>query len=134
MRAGTRPEPTLAELRALAVEAAAVAPGRWFWSGNCQSATYALTHWRPGWGMTNVMDFARKGMRGAQPRFLRGSYMENADTMARHEVGEANTYRHDIEGFDHPVARWLAAADPTTVLALIDRITDLEGADDGPAE
>jgi len=114
--------PDLAELRRLAE---AATPGPWAWSGSVKYGMY-LAHWRPGWGQCTVMDFVRHGMSGAQPRFAdeRSHMGHKAVDIAVREV----PYRDDVVALDHPDARWLAAASPDVVLALLDRIEALEAA------
>ena len=112
----------LAELRQLAE---AATPGPWHWAGDLRFGMY-LAHWRPGWGQCTVMDFVRHGMRGAQPRFAdENSHMAHkAVDIAIREV----SYRDDIVALDHPDARWIAAASPEVVLALLARIDELSAA------
>ncbi len=116
-------------LRHLAAEAAEHAPGRWFWSGvSTGSGTIHLAHiGTPDQGVMQwtVMGFQRKGLHGAQPAFNDWDRHRTrpAAEMLIHEV----PYRNDIVGIDHPVARWLAAADPTTVRDLIDDLNEALG-------
>lgn len=106
-----------------AKEAVAIAPGRWSWAGYSKHGIH-LRFWKNGWGACTVMDFVRQGMQGAQPRFFprEGIMMESARDHVVMEV----PYRDDIVAIDHPIATYMAAADPTTVLALIARVRELE--------
>lgn len=110
----------LADLRKTAE---AATPGPWRWSG--QKGRYIdLT--TVGRGIATVMGFARLGMQGAQPVFfdrdaadldghyLTGTYRKGND-LAVKEV----EYRGDIDHLDNADARFIAAANPATVLALI---------------
>jgi hypothetical protein len=109
------------ELRRLAE---AATPGPWFWGGH-RKWGMRLSWMRPGWGQTSVMDFVRQGMRGAQPRFADDQVMmRKAEDLAVLEV----PYREDIVAIDHPDARWIAAASPDVVLALLARIDELTAA------
>ncbi len=69
------------------------------------------------------MDFVRKGMNGAQPRFQpSGGVMVNADDLLQFQVGDqsivgmkaakadGSVYRYDIRGIDNADARLIAAA------------------------
>lgn len=111
----------LTELRRLAE---AATPGPWWWGGhkNRNAGGPVLTTSMPGYGWVTVMDSARCGMRGAQPRF-RNEHMVMVDSidLAVQQV----SYRDDIKEIDHPDARYIAAADPSTVLALLDEIDRL---------
>lgn len=114
----------LAKLLGLASKAT---PGPWGWYGY-RKREYALA--TSLWGHRWVMRFVRLGMQGSQPQFQtyesreaasplywRG-LMQNADEIAVQEV----TYRGDIIGIDNDDARYIAAVDPTTVLALIHEV------------
>ncbi len=76
-----------------------------------------------------MLDFARWGMRGAQPRFQMLGRSE-------HPMGPKFEvpYRRDFSGIGHPDAAHIAANDPTTTLALIARIRELEQALLGAAD
>lgn len=91
--------------------------GGWSWVGGRDNLSLAT---RSG-GRRYVMDFVRKGMRGAQPRFQTDGLMRKAiDHLTTYQVGEGkargqkeadedNTvYRMDISGVDHPDARRIA--------------------------
>lgn len=69
-----------------------------------------------------ALGFVRSGMQGAQPTFNTDGVMVPADKFAVWEVD----YRSDIVAIDHPVAEWLAACDPDTVIGLLDQIDELE--------
>jgi hypothetical protein len=81
-------------------------------------------------GRVFVMDFARWGMAGAQPRFQIDHRMVALGELAKgdHPLGpkfEA-PYRRQFVGVGHPDAQHIAANDPSTTLALIARIRELE--------
>lgn len=119
-------------LRSAALAAAEAAPGRWFWHGaiprpgNGGPPHISLAYMRPDWGVTYVMDFARLGMQGAQPRFEVDGKMEAGRDLAIYE----KDYRDDIIGFDSPYAIFMAEANPTAVLDLIDRLAAAEARSD----
>lgn len=88
--------------------------GGWAWFG-ARDDLYLAT--KRG-GRRFVMNFVRKGMHGAQPRFCLGGIMYPAiDDLAEYAVGErsvrgqrqaikdSSVYRLDISGIDHPDAR-----------------------------
>lgn len=119
---------TLDELRELA---RAATPGPWRWDGYASSfgegrlRIASFTRGRP-----IVMGFRRKGMGGAEPEFwdrrgegnpLAAGEWNPAHAIALREV----MYREDVVALDNPDARWLAAADPTTVLRLLDELAAL---------
>ena len=118
-----------ATLRALA-EAATPGPWQWYgWRGqHIQLSTV-------GRGVATVMGFARYGMQGAQPVFfertaddrecsmITGRYRKGDDLIVQ-EV----EYRGTIDHLDNADAKWIAAASPDVVLALLDRIDRLEAA------
>lgn len=124
----------LAKLRALA-EAATRGPWQWF--GNTKmNEVYLATVDR---GRRYVMDFVRWGMAGAQPRFqvlidgrgAGGGVMRSLSDLA---TGDANaggrlpilgpkyeaSHRKQFTGIGHADAEWIAAANPTAVLSLLD--------------
>lgn len=94
--------------------AEAASSGPWHWWGSRKRGMY-LGRWGE-WGKTTVMDFVRQGMSGAQPRFGTEHQMVKAEHLAVQEV----PYRDDVVDIDHPDARFIAAADPTTILGLLD--------------
>lgn len=91
--------------------------GNWIWHGQPDGVSLATEYG----GRRYVMDFVRKGMRGAQPRFQLGGLMHNAaDDLVTFSVGDDHVrghrqakedhsvYRYDISGIDHPDARRIA--------------------------
>lgn len=90
-------------------------PGPWQWFGDTKhGAPYLATVHG---GRRYVMDFVRKGMNRAQPRFQIDGIMEPASDLAIYEVAPLATsaddtalYRHDIIGIRHPDAQLIAAA------------------------
>ena len=94
-------------------------PGPWAWFGNSKHNYYLATVHS---GRRTIMDFVRKGMSLAQPRFQPTSGMKKADELCIYEVGNrgvmgveaakknSTVYRHDIIGFDSADARLIAAA------------------------
>ena len=110
------------DLRALAE---AATPGPWEWYGDTRNkSVYLSTKDR---GRMFVMRFVRWGMRDAQPMFTGPDGMVPASDRAIYEVAPDATdpndprlYRHDFAGLRHPDARYIAAIDPTTLLALLD--------------
>lgn len=100
-------------LRALAE---AARPGPWAWYGNTRMTDVYLATVRG--GRNYVMDFVRWGMRGAQPRFNVGGIMRTTKELA---AGECFA-------IDHPDAAFIAAMDPTTILALLDEVERLNDA------
>ena len=95
------------DLDALEAKARAARPGPWAWYGNTRMTDVYLATVRG--GRNYVMDFVRWGVRGAQPRFNVGGIMRTTKELA---TGECFS-------IDHPDAAFIAACDPTTVLALI---------------
>ncbi|MBF0192505.1 MAG: hypothetical protein HQL99_15410 [Magnetococcales bacterium] len=103
--------------------------GPWSWYGNLKTNHIYLATERG--GRTYVMDFARFGMRDAQPRFNTDKGMVKAQDLCRFEVGDPDVigyqaakeddsvYRYDISEIDHPVARLIAAA-PDLLAALLE--------------
>lgn len=112
------------ELRELAE---AAMPGKWHWSGYKNrkggSGPYIAT-WIPGQGRTIVMDSARLGMSSAQPRFNVDNNMVQAVELAVREV----PYRDDVVDVDSPTARYMVAACPSVILALLDELDALRAA------
>ncbi len=94
-------------------------------------------------GMMQLMDFARWGMKDAQPRFLAegdAGVMVPARDLLKFEVGDpgitgldagkANhtVYRLTVDGIDHPIARLIAlAVDTRRLLELIAEYRRLSG-------
>ncbi|QQM29333.1 hypothetical protein JET14_13470 [Martelella lutilitoris] len=91
--------------------------GNWFWDGGRDMLALVTKSA----GRRYVMDFVRKGMKSAQPRFQIAGIMYGAiDHLTQYEVGDgiargqksadddASVYRMDIKGVDHPDARRLA--------------------------
>lgn len=124
------------DLGAHRATAAQATPGPWQWFGNTRMYEVYLA--TVNHGRVFVMDFARWGMRGAQPRFqvrrqgdgLAGGVMHTLGDLA-HAASPLGPkfevpYRRQFQGIGHPDAAHIAANDPTTVQALISRIEDLE--------
>jgi hypothetical protein len=92
--------------------------GPWAWFGNPDCGSYYLATVHS--GRRYVMDFVRKGLQKAQPRFQKNGVMCKADELATfetcHAVGleaarkDGACYRYDIDGIDHADARLIAAA------------------------
>ena len=125
------PVMTDADIEAMVADRSAGTPdlGGWAWLGG-RDSLYLAT--RRG-GRRFVMDFVRKGMRSAQPRFQIRGCMHNAiDDLTTYVVGDgtargqnqavadSSVYRLDVAGVDHPDARRLARvpAMEQTILAL----------------
>lgn len=117
-------------LRALAE---AATPGPWQWWGNVDYPG-RIDLATVGFGTTIVMGFHRAGMQGAEPHFynrdpdeardkgwLSGTYVKARDCAVKQV-----DYRGDIRYLDNADAKWIAAASPDMVLALLDRIEELE--------
>lgn len=93
-------------------------PGPWAWFGGKHGVYLATTHS----GRRYVMDFVRKGMNGAQPRFQPTTGMVKSDELLMFEVGDrsvrgikeaesdGSVYRYDVRGIDCADARLIAAA------------------------
>lgn len=94
-------------------------PGPWQWFGSYpHRGVYLAT---PDRGRLIVMDFVRRGMNGATPRFNIGC-MTPAQDLVTFQVGDhgvvgyanakrnSSVYRFDIDSIDHPDARLIAAA------------------------
>lgn len=93
------------ELRKLAM---AATPGPWMWDQN----EYHVWLCTPDRGRLIVMDFVRKGMQRAQPRFSdRGNERRGGIMYAADEIGNLYT---------NPDAAYIAAANPAAVLELLD--------------
>ncbi|MBM1613892.1 hypothetical protein JQV16_08595 [Sulfitobacter mediterraneus] len=116
--------------------------GNWFWHGQPDSMALATEYG----GRRYVMDFVRKGMKGAQPRFQTDGLMHNAaDDLATFSVGEGHVrghrqakedptvYRYDISGIDHPDARRIARVPEMEelILSLEAQLTEAHLAEDG---
>ncbi|ARC56018.1 hypothetical protein AS850_02885 [Frondihabitans sp. 762G35] len=123
--------PTIDEIRA---RAEAAPRGPWHWAGNTKNHHTYLATWIPGWGRCSIMDFTRAGMHGAEPRFMQTDdvFMIRGRDLAIYEVAPTATtpddprvYRHDIIGYRHPTAEFIAHSreDIDTLLAEIDRLT-----------
>jgi len=91
--------------------------GGWSWFGG-RDRLYLATNQG---GRRYVMDFSRKGMKGAQPRFqVSGEMCGAVDELTQYEVGDGSArgqkqadadptvYRLDVSGVDHPDARRIA--------------------------
>lgn len=127
----------LTELRKIAENAT---PGPWHWSGNADNRQLYLATWIKGAGRCQVMDFERWGMQRAVPRFLddESLMMETAKDLMVYEVARnqnlpdetprshPQVYRADVVDVRHPNARFMAAANPETVLALLSRLEQAE--------
>ncbi|MGO2030615.1 MAG: ead/Ea22-like family protein [Glutamicibacter ardleyensis] len=127
----------LTDLRKIAEQAT---PGPWHWSGNADNRQLYLATWIKGAGRCQVMDFERWGMQRAVPRFLDDDslMMETAKDLMVYEVARnqnlpdetprshPQVYRADVVDVRHPNARFMAAANPETVLALITRLEQAE--------
>lgn len=118
------------DLDELERKAKAARPGPWQWYGNTKRYDAYLATVRG--GRVFVMDFTRWGMTGGQPRFQVDQRMVALGNLAKDEhpmgpVFEA-PYRRDFAGIRHPDAEHISANDPTTTLALIARIRELDGA------
>lgn len=127
-------------LESIAREASSIAPGVWHWHGNTEHRSgIQLCTWIRGFGRCHVMRPVRYGMGSAQPSFPGDDLMmHKAHDLVRYEVGrqdligeaarkDPGLYRQDVRGIAHPVAEFMAAASADVVLALIQRIRELEG-------
>ena len=114
--------------------AAAATEGPWEWRGNADYHCIRLITWNHRHegqriGQVTVMDFARAGMQGAEPRFRdEDLMMQRGRDLVRFEVchdattrQDQRVYRGDIDALRHPDATFIAAARqdvPTLVAAL----------------
>jgi hypothetical protein len=106
--------------------------GPWGWFGNAKYEFFLSTKDR---GRIFVMQFGRMGMQSAQPCFnVNGRGMTDGRELAIYEVNRNATdfndpslYRHDIVGFRHPDAEFIAHSrqDVDVLLAEIDRLREL---------
>lgn len=116
------------DLDELVRKAKAARPGPWAWFGNSKMHDVYLATVRG--GRVFVMDFARWGMTNGQPRFQIDHRMVTLGDLAKseHPFGPKFEvpYRRDFNGIGHPDAEHIAANDPSTTLALIARIHELE--------
>lgn len=116
--------------------------GPWRWTGNGKSDLRLST---VGKGQRLVMDFVRKGMRGAQPRFQpKIGQMINAWNLLEFQVGDPtvrgmeeakvnNTvYRYDITGIDAPDSRLIQSSPELYDLLeeAVGKLSEVEGAVD----
>lgn len=123
----------MSEIDNIRARADAATAGPWHWTGNVKSHNIFLAGRVPDVGMVSVMDFRRSGMQGAAPRFIEEAFwMKDAAELAVFEVCRDATsphdprlYRHDIVGFRHADATFIAAAraDVATLLAEVDRLS-----------
>jgi hypothetical protein len=108
--------PTIEQLEAMLANAT---KGPWGWFGYPDDLKLATKHS----GRIYVMDFVRKGMRFAQPRFHpSGRGMVNAAELLKFEVGDrdvtgekaaradGSVYRYDVIGIDNADAALIALA------------------------
>lgn len=109
------------KLRALAE---AAFPGPWGWFGSTYGNIYLAARHS---GRRCVMTFCRLGMGDAQPMFQVDQRMVKAQDLAIFEVcpeaasaDDPRVYRRDLISFRSPDATYIAAADPSTILALIE--------------
>lgn len=123
------------DVDAIRQRAAAAMPGPWFWWGNVDVQNISLVGRRDRRaGVMTVMDFARWGMRGAQPLFCdeRGLLIEaSVDPMPVYQVCPSATSRHDPRVYRgdflelrHPDAEFIAHArqDIDDLLAYVARL------------
>lgn len=118
------------DLDILERKARTATPGKWQWYGNtAMHEVYLSTVDR---GRVFIMDFARWGMTGAQPRFQIDHRMVTCGEFGKqeHPMGPLFEvpYRRAFVGIGHPDAQHIAANSPPVTLALISRIRDLEAA------
>lgn len=128
------------DLDALRKIAEQATPGPWHWSGNADNRQLYLATWIKGAGRCQVMDFERWGMQKAVPRFLddESLMMQTAKSLLVYEVARnqnlpddtprshPQVYRADVVDVRHPNAKFMAAANPETILALITRTEQAE--------
>jgi len=121
-------------------------PGPWGWFGNLYAGSPILATRHN--GRRYVMQFARFGFQGAQPRFQLNHRMVDGTELARFEVGDrdvlglkaakksASVYRYDMIDIDHPDARLIAASpclhEALEPFADIDGEGDVDFPDDTP--
>jgi hypothetical protein len=117
-------------------------PGPWGWFGN-KHGFYLATERG---GRIYVMDFVRMGMNRAQPRFQvrvdgKHGVMTEASELCTFEVADnvvgmkaaaqpgSGVYRTDINGFDHPDARVIAAAAQLleALMLMVERAPSMDG-------
>ncbi len=115
---------TPTELASLEALAKAATPGPWGWFGSTRTYVYLATRHS---GRRFVMAFKRKGLQSAEPTFQVRGEMIPASELAIYEVNpdattkdDPSVYRHDIVGFRHPDAAYIAAANPAAILSLIE--------------
>lgn len=120
--------------------AEAATPGPWHWSGNAKMNNLYLATWIKGVGRCSVMDFERWGMQQAIPRFLDDDslMMQTAKDLLVFEVArnqglpddtpssDPRVYRQEVVDVRHPNAKFMAAANPEVVLALLSRLEQAE--------
>lgn len=108
---------TAADIRALLDAAAKATPGPWEWRQNRMTTHIDLA--APHGGGTVVMDFARKGMQGAEPRFGVSIDDEPRGRRGGILVGASELIDRDPDKLlRHPDAEWIAAASPDVVASL----------------
>lgn len=104
----------------LEADVALALKGPWAWHGSPSNLKLSTTHS----GKVYVMDFVRKGLNGAQPRFQpeRKRGMIKAEDLLQFEVGDRSivgekaareddsVYRYDVRGIDCAEARIIALA------------------------
>ena len=117
---------TDADLDALLAKAEAATPGPWMWDGNKDGGGKYVNLTTVGRGVSTVMGFKRLGMSGAQPVFYdrteddrAGPWLNGTVRTAMDVAVPEKDYRGDIDHLDNADARWIAAADPSTVRSLI---------------
>lgn len=124
------------DLEELERKAMSATQGVWQWFGNTKMCeVYLATVDR---GRVFVMDFVRWGMAGAQPRFQCRIASEEPGFGWMRPLGDLGKEEHPLgprfeaphrrqfTGIGHPDAEHIAAASPPVVLALIERIRELE--------
>jgi hypothetical protein len=120
--------PRSIDLDELEHKATAARPGPWEWYGNTKTSDVYLA--TVNGGRVFVMDFARWGMAGGQPRFQVDHQMVSLGQLGKDEspLGPKFevSYRRQFVGIGHPDARHIAANSPDVTLALVARIRELE--------
>ena len=118
------------DLVALEQMARSAQPGPWQWFGNTK--TYEVYLATVHGGRIYVLDFARWGMGGGQPRFNFGGIMHSLGELGKtdHPSGPKFEvpYRRQFVGIGHPDATYIAGSSPDVMLSLIARIRELEAA------